>query len=181
MINNSIGTITYDLLWQELICIPNLWFHLIKGWLWVILGAMRETVWDYFSDSRRHFTLFLPCASASCFGWLFARLDTEKFDLDTYYFFPLFVLCLIWSEPRYNRFCSKISSLVSAGHRKRPILFFLCIRNCLQIICGLGPVKENPNAVDLVILDRFLSEVSWNCPNRYNMSKICDSFMFSVF
>ena len=178
---NSVDIITYNLSWQELFWIPILWFYLLKGWLRVILVAMKETVWDYFFDSRRRFTLFLPCASASCFGWLFARLDTEKFDLDTYYFFRLFVLCLIWSEPRYNQFCSKSSSLVSAGHRKRPILFFLCIRNCLQIICGLGPVKENPNAVDLVILDRFLSEVSWNCPNRYNMSKICDSFMVSVF
>ena len=156
VMENYLDTISYDLLWQELFCIPILWFHLIKGWLWVILGAMKETVWDYFSDSRRHFTLFLPCASASCFGWLFARLDTEKFRLETYHFTPLFVLCLIWTEPRYKRFWSKSSSLVSAGHRKRPILFFLCIRNCSKSNGVLGPVQEKPNAVDLVILVWFL-------------------------
>ena len=178
---NSVDIITYNLSWQELFWIPILWFYLLKGWLRVILVAMKETVWDYFFESRRRFTLFLPCASSSCFGWLFARLDTEKFDLDTYYFFPLFVLCLIWSEPRYNQFCSKSSSLVSAGHWKRPILFFLCIRNWLIFFSMLGPVQEKSNAVDLVILDRFLSEVSWNCPNRYNMSKICISFRLSVF
>ena len=155
VMENYLDTISYDLLWQELFCIPILWFHLIKGWLWVILGAMKETVWDYFSDSRRHFTLFLPCASASCFGWLFARLDTEKFRLETYHCTPLFVLCLIWTEPRYKRFWSKSSSLVSAGHRKRPILFFLCIRNCSKSNGVLGPVQEKPNAVDLVILVWF--------------------------
>ena len=130
VMENSIDTITHDLLWQELFCILILWFYLIKGWLWVIMGAMKETVWDYFSVSRRRFALFLRFVSASCFGLLFARQSTEKFRLETYHFTPLFVLCLTWTESRYKRFWSISSSLVSAGHRKRPILFFLCIRNC---------------------------------------------------
>ena len=37
-----------DLLSQELFFILILWFHLIEGCLWVILGAMKETAWDYF-------------------------------------------------------------------------------------------------------------------------------------
>ena len=120
------------------------------------MGAMKETVWDYFSVSRRRFALFLRFVSASCFGLLFARQSTEKFRLETYHFTPLFVLCLIWTESRYKRFWSISSSLVSAGHRKRPILFFLCIRNCSQFNGVLGPVHEKPNAVDLVVLVWFL-------------------------
>ena len=151
----SIDTITYHLSWQELFWILILWFYLIKGWLWVIMGATKETVWDYFSVSRRRFALFLRFVSGSCFGLLFARQSTEKFRLETYHFTPLFVLCLICTEPRYKRFWSKSSSLVSAGHRKRPILFFLCIRNCSESNGVLGPVQGKPNAVDLVILVWF--------------------------
>ena len=152
---NSADTFTPHISWQELFWIRILWFCLIKGWLWVIMGAMKEIVWDYFSVSRRCFALFLRFASASCFGLLFARQSTEKFRLETYHFSPLFVLCLIWIESRYKRFWSKYSSLVSAGHRKRPILFFLCIRNWSQFNGVLGPVLEKPNAVDLVILVWF--------------------------